>query len=978
MPRATRRDFLKGASVAVGAVPLVGAADGTTAPPRERSEDDVVEVSLEINGEKRQLKVLADETLGRALREQAGLTGTKLSCEGGACGACTVHVDGRPMSSCLMLAADADGRKVDTIEGLGTEEALHPVQQAFLDADALQCGFCTPGMVMSAVAFYDRYKGQGRSGRPSRDEVNLAMAGNLCRCGAQPGIIEAVTSACAGDKARPVGGSFPDDALLRVDGVQKVTGRARYAFDRYPKGTLYAAILFSPWAHAKVRSIRLDKARRQPGVKAAIVLLHGGEGEYVTVRYSGQALAAVCAKTRKLAERALDAIVVDADVLAPAIDPEAALRPGAPVVYPGEKNGPIATEIPQMPVAVFEWEGNRRGPMVWPLHRAGKGDDVLSEISSTSVRAQIRVKTDVQVHAALERNCAVADYGPDEDGQPSLTMYATTQTVQVLAADLAEYFELPRAKVRVLAPHVGGGFGAKTNARIEHLAAARLSRIAGAPVRLELPPHRHLTVSGNRPGTKQTVLMGADDDGNIRAVHHTGWVNCGTAVGERVSGLTSGPFPIFGGGHYEIPAMFTEDINVTTHAPPGAPFRAPGYPPSAFALEQAVDEIAHKTGQDPIVLRRRHTSDRRKHLVMELAHKQSGMGPQLRDKPPARLSRDVRFYRGVGVGTAEWVGTTAPSCRVEVRAHRDGHVEVSCGSQDMGQGTRTVLASVVRDVLDVPIERISVRIGDSRLSSAPGSYGSITTGSIAPPAKQAAEQVKQALRLAAMVEFDDATDSTWGVRDASGQVKRYADLFHLLPSDPFVASGVRGADATGFVLPPGRIDALTAVQNLRDLRPGVAQYAITRDWVSSVQIADVEVDVLLGQIRVRRVFVALDAGKLASPITARSQVIGGVQQGVSRALYEGRVLDEATGRQLTADFDSYAIIGIADAPDVDVAFLERNSENNPYGSLGLGENSTIATCSAVANAFFRATGVRMSQTPMTPARVLAALKGRVS
>ena len=955
MPKVSRRSFLKGASVALGTAPLLG-ADGGSAPAGLRVVEDGerVAVSLDVNGQRHALEVHSGTPLAEALREGAGLTGTKLCCEGGACGACTVLLDGRPVTSCLVLALDADGAEVRTVEGVGAK-ALHPVQQAFIDADALQCGFCTPGFVMSAVAFFERWKREHGDARPPREDVQRALSGNLCRCGAQPALVAAVQAACEGRRAEPLRARGDDvPALVRLDAREKVTGQATYAFDYQPKGMLHTYIVRATSGHGRVKRIDTSAAGGMPGVRATRVLLPKGPQGYVTLRFVGQEIVAVCADSYRQAAAAAARVVIDVEELPCAVDPVFAERDDAPLVFPAPRDEkvPGVTEAPKPPEALFQWRGNVRGPMVWPLD--GSDDEVDAALANTPVRVALHAETAAQCHVSLERHVCVAEWQGDE-----LVMHASSQATQMLAHDLASALDVPTSKVRVVSPYVGGGFGAKAQLRPEHLAAARLAKETGRPVRVALRLDEHITVGGNRPGTLQDLELGAEPDGRLVAVRHEGRTLCGAAVGERTTGLTD--------VHYPFAVKRLVDRNVVTHTPPGCPFRAPGFPPNAFTLEQAVDEVAVRVDKDPLTLRLEQEAHRRKRMVYRLAKERAGYGERLREVARDLSKERGRYALGLGVATAEWFVLSSPSCRVELRAFRDGDVEVSTATHDLGQGARTVLASVVHDVLGVPAERIRVRVGDSALTPAPGTFGSISTSSIAGAAFKACEELKATLVPRALERYPGAQATSAGIvleEEGVARTLSFADLFELLPEEPYVVLSARGADRGGFKLPPVRLGDALASQ---------LPFAMSHDIASSAQIAEVEVDRWLGRVRVRKVVVAIDAGRIVSRTTARSQCIGAVLQGISYALYEERRLDARDGRQLSRSFESYGLLGVADAPDVDVCFLDVPSESTPYGCFGLGESSTVATSAAVANAVFRAVGRRVTSSPMTPARVLAAM-----
>jgi xanthine dehydrogenase YagR molybdenum-binding subunit len=944
--KTTRRDLLKVTGASLGALPVLAES---VVDPLSRvttlAASERVAVTLNVNGEARAVEVAPLETLAQTLRERLSLTGTKLSCEGGTCGSCTVHVDGAPHPSCLSLALDMEGRSVRTIEGLAASGTLDPLQQAFIDADALQCGYCTPGMIMAARAFMTRWQLERGNAEPDDDTIARALCGNLCRCGAYPQILEAVRAACAGRAARRPGAHTTSLTLSRVDARQKVTGEARYAFDHHPTGMLHGVVVRAQVPHASVRGIDLSAAERMPGVKAAIRVLAVDKAGKGRVRYVGQELAAVAAATLEEAQAAARAVAVDLEALPFVVDPVAAAREGAPPVWSDPDDVVNAGEYPMPPAFIMGWKGNVRTGLLGNMFvNDGKARALAS---SSEVHVRVQGSTSGQQHATIERHVAVAEWKSD-----ALTMTTGTQTVQALASDLAAAFDIPTSSVQVLSPYTGGAFGSKAGLKPYHVIAARLARAAGQPVRVALSPDEHLMNGGHRPSTMQVMDVGAKSDGTLTTVFHDARSNCGIAVGESASGMT--------GDHYAWSTQAVLDANVVTHAPPATPFRAPGFPANAFILEQAVDDVALRTRQNPLEMRLAQESRRRFRMVYRAALEQSG----LRDRMSAHAPDKGRFARGVGVATAEWFVLTSPSAVVEVRAWRDGSVEISTASHDMGQGSRSVLANLVRGRLFIDGDKIRVRVGDSTLPTSPGSTGSITTTSIAPAAEKALLALEDELFDRGRRSMKNGRRVDRGIRGDDDVLTPWAALFAALPHEPFVTSGRRGTDLGGYDLPPRAFDPIVHL----------SPYAYAKDVVSSAVVVDVEVDRRLGRVRPLSAFIALDAGRLASPVTAHTQVTGAVMQGLSYALFEDRRLDGKSGQGLSVSLETYGIAGIADTPHIEVAFLDAPSEHNPAGVLGLGENSTIATSAAVGNAVARAIGRRIAHTPISPARVMDALR----
>ncbi|HVH98113.1 MAG TPA: 2Fe-2S iron-sulfur cluster-binding protein [Enhygromyxa sp.] len=363
----TRRGFLKGGVIGTAAVTACAQPPRSqTATHPQAEEPDAsttVELKTTINGELTSLRVGADESALQVVRERIGLTGCKLGCGHGACGACTMQLDGTPVATCLLPAVKLEGRSVKTIEGIGIGDAsLHPIQRAFMAEDALQCGYCTPGFVVEAAAFHDRWRAERGTTAPTREQVAAALSGHLCRCGAHAAIHRAVIGACSGmyDQAPEHG--------PRVDALAKVTGAAKYTVDVAPEGVLIAKVLRSVFAHAIVRRIDWSEALALPGVHGAIELTKVGH----KVRFSGQEVVALAAEDADTAIEALSKVRVDYEWLEPAIGIDAALGPNAPLVYDNKKTRKRAPNENEMPLLPESWNGNLRGPFAVFHHHPGR------------------------------------------------------------------------------------------------------------------------------------------------------------------------------------------------------------------------------------------------------------------------------------------------------------------------------------------------------------------------------------------------------------------------------------------------------------------------------------------------------------------------------------------------------------------------------------------------------------------------------
>jgi CO/xanthine dehydrogenase Mo-binding subunit/aerobic-type carbon monoxide dehydrogenase small subunit (CoxS/CutS family) len=892
--------------------------------------------TMTINGRAESLPDDQDALLVDVIRGRLNLTGTKLVCGSGVCGACTVLVDGEPVVSCLLPASAAAGKTLTTIEGIGGTK-LHPIQKAFMAHDALQCGFCTPGFVVEATAFHDRWRAARGTAVPSREEIAAALSGHLCRCGAYEGIYRAVADACAGrfDGNDPI--------APRMEAREKVTGLARYTVDIRHDGQLEGVILRAPVAHARITDLDLAPARAVPGVAAVVSLLP----EDQMVRFVGAPMAAVAAKDRRSALEAIAAIKFNREELPAVIGLDAALHQDAPVVFE-KKDRKHAGNVSEGGGAPVSWKGNVRGPSTPFSQRGKRAKGWLAEARKARnpllVEETFRVST--QQHACLEPHAAVARFDGDR-----LTVHISTQAVYDIMEKIAKRYNLPHDKVRVIADHVGGGFGSKGGLGVETIAAIELARAAKAPVRVAFDREEELSVTGYRPAAELKLSLLPSTQGGLKALSLTAHADTGAAVNSMIAGLARLIYP--------AEAKELADFDVLSNLPPGAPFRGPGGPPMAFALEQAVDEAALRMKVDPIHLRKRWDPDPNRQRLYDWA---SGLDVWRNRKPAS--SRSGRYRRGVGVASGYWLYLWQPGSSVEL-AIKGGRIIASCAVQDIGTGTRSVIANTVANAFDLEPQDIEVRIGHSGLPEGPGSTGSRLTASVVPPTLLAIEKLKVEIQRIAARPPIAGSNAPW------------RELIAASPDLVVNAKRPEDSKAPPGIRPPLRqlgFMGLVFSWMLRTFNNIVVGAGVP----SSVQVMEVEVDTWLGHVRVLNAYTGLAIGKLAAPALARSQAAGALIQGIGYALYETRETDPTTGQVLSAGMEDYRIPGIADMPRLEVHFDEVGFDHVPGGSVGIGEVATVPTSPAIANAICNAIGIRLTEIPFRPDRLVAALKGRAA
>ncbi len=691
------------------------------------------------------------------------------------------------------------------------------------------------------------------------------------------------------DKMSILGKHYP-----RLDGPDKVSGRAKYVYDQAPKGMLYGAILSSPHPAAKINSIDDSKVRRLAGVKAVLTDVHPTG----TVRYAGEGVAAVAATTPEIARDALELFDVDYEILPFVEDLEKAMKDGAP--------------------QVFADRGNVRDPRV-----RGEGD-VDAGFAEANEIIESEYRTQVQTHSCLEVHGSVAMWEGDE-----LTVWDSTQAVHGVREGLAKFLEIPESNVRVICHHMGGGFGSKLQPGGYSAVAAKLAKQANAPVKLMLTRKQDFLSGGNRPNSIQKIKMGAKKTGEITAFSA---VSHGTA---GLGGNAGVRLPIV----YDLPNWKHEHYTVYTNAGAARAFRAPGCPQAVFGMDQIMDEMAEKIGMDPVEFRLKNDTNQTRQKEWRIGAEKIDW--QRRSKTPGSDTGVVK--RGIGCAASIW-WPGGRGTQAAMKIFPDGGVEVRCGTQDIGTGTRTIVAAIAAEELGLKISQIRPMVGDSDYPKSGGSGGSTTAPSVAPAIKNTAEKAKAKLIELAAQHFSVPPaeilwqDGTASVQGASNKKLSWKELCSLLGTEPLEVNGewVEGLSSAG---------------------------------VAGCQFADVSVDTETGKIKVEKIVAVADCGLILDRLTTESQVNGAVVQGISYALYEDRLMDPVTGTQINAEFENYRIAGAAEIPVIEVILYDEAER----GVIGIGEPPTIPTSGAIANAVYNAIGVRMRELPMTPDKVLTAL-----
>ncbi len=897
---------------------------------------------LHVNG----LAQHCDPAPGQCLRTQLrglGWFGVKKGCDAGDCGACTVLLDGQAVQSCLVPAWRAEGHEVTTVEGLGTVGteggSLHPLQRAFMDAQGFQCGFCTPGMLLTASSLTPA----------QRSDLPRAMKGNLCRCTGYRAIEDAIAG------VRHVGVLPGSDAAPDAEGV--VTGASRFTLDVDVPGLLHMRLLRSPHAHARIRGIGRAAALAVPGVVAVFTHEDAPARLYSTarhedfradpddtrlldevVRFVGQRVAAVVADTEAAAEAGCRALQVDYDLLPAVFDPVAAMRPGAPILH-------------DKPASRIADPGRN---IVASLHE--RSGDVAAGFAAADLVEEVACDLQRVQHAAMETHAAIAwiEGAWTEGGR--LVVRTSSQVPFLVRQALADLFGLPPHRVRVLCGRVGGGFGGKQEMLVEDIAALAALRL-GRPVKLELTRAEQFLATTTRHPMRVKVRAGATRDGVLTALQVDVVANAGAYGNHSPAVLEHSCNELM--NLYRCPSTAVDAVAAYTNTVPAGAFRGYGLGQTLFALEQAVDALARGLGIDPFAFRRRNMVRPGDRLAaphgglddvefgsygldqcLDLVERALAADPG----PPAPAGAEWRVGQGVAMGmlaTAPPFGHRAES-RLFLAA--DGGFDLHVGTAEFGNGTSTTHCRVAAEVLGTLPGRIRLRQSDTDLvGHDTGAFGSTGTVVAARATELAALALRDRLLLAASA-LSGLPAARCRLIEGAVLCGNRAVPLQDLPGAGAGLAAMRKADAT------------------------------PRSLAFNVQGLRVAVNRGTGEIVVLRSVHAADAGRVMNPMQLRGQVEGAVAQALGAALHEAVRIGE-DGAVGNPAFRQYHVPAWADVPRTEVLFADTHDAFGPMGAKSMSESPFNPVGAALANALADATGVRFTAPPFTADRVWAALNG---
>ena len=910
-------------------------------------------LTLHVNGRTHDILVNAHETLAAALREKIGLSGVKIGCEQGSCGACTVLTDGKPVLGCISPALRFHDARITTIEGLADNGELHALQAKFVEKGAIQCGFCTPGMVLTALDFVSR------NPHPTVPEIKEALSGNLCRCTGYKKIVEAVAEYAAGAPAQtPPAAGAAGTPRPYIEAGKKARGGAEYTDDLQVRNALYCKFLRSTHPHAHIEQIDTSEALRLPGVRCVAT------GAELPIRFgvlpiSQDETAMAIEKTRYVGEI----------VAAVAADTEAAAAEACRLI-----------RVRYRPIRAFlEIEDS--------LGDAGDSEKIHDHVrfnNNVHKKAELRfgnqqeglrnadetVRMDFEFagvnHGFTEPHAAVAWW--DENG---LTIHTATQVPHYLHRALAKVLEVPLGRVRVVKPYVGGGFGGKSDPFPHEIIIAHLARKTGRPVRARLTREEVFLTNHGRHPTKMSVAMGVSRDGILQALDADIAIDGGAYGSFGV--VTSYYNGVLLQAPYKLDNFGFRTFRVYTNKPQSGAMRGHGAVNSRFAVESLIDELARRIDMDPCELRLKNflgantltvgqyriTSNGSREALLRVME-QSDWKKRRGKLPPGR---------GLGVACGFFISGSAlpiiwneqPQSVVHLKLDFDGRVLITSGASDIGQGSDTMLAIVVAETLGIDIEKVFVLAADTLLTPVDlGSYSSRVTFMAGNAARDAAEKLRQEIC------------SAIARRAGLPETELYIEAGRVCSHDKSVDFDWREAAE---ILTAGRGAVSVSGKYISPKLGGDFKGAgagLSPSYSFGACVAEVQVDPETGQVDVLRVWGAHDCGKALNPLAVEGQLEGSWHMGIGQAMseqmryYKGLLLDN--------NFLDYKIPTTLDTPDIQTNIIESGDPEGPFGAKECGEGALHPVIPAIANAVYDAAGIRITRLPISAEEVLTQIK----
>jgi selenium-dependent xanthine dehydrogenase len=903
---------------------------------------------MTVNGEQVQVSASPQTSLMDVIRDELRLTGTKDGCAVGHCGSCMVISDGVAVRSCIVPVKRADGAKITTIEGVNDNGGdLHPVQRAYIEQGATQCGFCTPGLIMATIALLEK------NPHPTLEEIYDGHKWNICRCTGYNAIIRAVKQA-AGQSVSPLPSvkqplraiSRP---LPRPDAIEKVTGKGIFADDLYVEGMLYAAALRSRYPHARLLNVDTSRAKALPGVVAVLTAedipgrkdcgVHEVDWPvlcYDKVRYVGDAIALVVTESEEILSEALKLIDVDYEPLPVVTGPKEAAQPHAPILHKL-----IAHHTP-----------GEHGNCLKHYHL--ENGDVVKGFAEAHVIIEREYRTQSVEHAFIEPEAGLAV--PDPTGR--ITVYCGGQIPFGDRSQIAATLDLAEDRIRVINCLIGGAFGGKEDVSVQiHVALA--AWITKRPVKMVLSRKESLMVHPKRHATIIKMKTGAAKDGRITAHEAEIWGDGGAYA--SLSGHVMLRATTHAAGAYEVTNVKVDTYAMYTNNVPAGAFRGFGVTQSVFAMESQMDQLAEALGISPVEIRRKNILNYgRQTLAGQVMTESCGLSDALEavaaemekhhylpiDGDKRRAWGIACGYKNTGYGSGAYDAAGA-----EVELYANGRATVRAGAAEIGQGIVGVLAQVVSEELGVPYDKVDVLVADTDLtldcSATTASRQTYVTGNAA---RYASREVRRLISETAAELLGSPPDS-------------------LIFSDGEVRSNGHSI-ALNEIVKMVRREGRVPKMSYQYVAPMCEQYHHFA-FGFGAQAVLVEVDIKTGVTKVLKVIAANDVGRVINPLALQGQVEGSISMGLGMALQENFEMKD--GYVITDTLNKCRLPTIDQTPEVISFFVEHETQDGPYGCKGVGELASIPTTPAIINAIYNATGVRCYNLPADKKWLKAAL-----
>jgi putative selenate reductase molybdopterin-binding subunit len=987
-----------------------------------------MDLYLDIN--QQNIKVNADpgESLLKSLRKM-GYFGAKHGCENGACGVCTVLLDGRPVNSCLVLAAQAEGHNIQTIESIGQHpeqgwrenQGLHPIQQAFVKNGAIQCGYCTPAQILVTKHLLDN------NPDPTEDEIRQALSGVLCRCTGYVKPIQAVLQAAeiirighSGrntglptninfgiDTERSLPKVIPSDTNptfqrigkpdIKVDAIKLAQGKPAFTADVDIRGMLIAKVLHSPYAHARIKYIDVAKAQALPGVAAVLTWKDIPRVAYSTagqsdpmpgpldtfsldnkVRFVGDRVAIVAAETEEIAIKALELIEVDYEPLRTLLDPEQAMKTGAPIIH---------DEIEYINFAESDPTRNLAAEIRIDIGDVERGFSEADQI----IEGDYTVPKVQQAH--IEPHVVVTYW--DEDDR--LVIRTSTQVPFHARRILSPVLGLPIKRIRVIKPRIGGGFGGKQEVLIEDV-AAHLTIATRRPVIYEYTREEEFIASRSRHPMQIHMKTGVKNDGTITAnsmyaLTDTGAYGCHALTVTGNTGHKSMAMYVGDGEYRKSPNIrFYADIVYTNHPPAGA-YRGYGVPQGFWAVDRHMEKIARMLDVEPIEFRLKNAiregelhpfstawsegREPKPEIIQTCGLKECasqgkaaiGWDAKYSNVEWHQIPGKLHLRRGIGAALV-LQGTAIPYLDMggaSIKINDDGSFNLLIGATDLGTGSDTVLGQMAAEVLGIPLEDVIVYSSDTDFTPFDkGAYASSTTYISGTAVVRAATEVAERIKFNAAKMFNSQDGTNIAV-----------DPLAIVLTDSCAVA----PDGRRFTLAEIALETLHH-SDQEQIMAVASYYSPVAPPPFAAQFAEVTLDIETGQVSVDRLVSAVDSGKIVNPLTASGQIEGGMTQALGYALCEEMVYDE-NGVARERDLSDYHIYQAHEMPELQTIFVETYEPSHPFGVKAVAEIPMDGIAPAVANALLDASlslnmesGVNIDQNPITPEKVWRALKSQ--